>query len=954
MTELPKAYDPSSVEAKWYRVWMEQGYFHADAATPKTPFSIVIPPPNVTGSLHMGHAMYVIQDVLVRWRRMQAYNALWLPGTDHAGIATQLVVERMLAREEGKTRHDLGRDEFVRRVWAWKEKFGNRINEQMRVLGFSLDWARSRFTMDEGLSRAVTEAFVRLHDEGLIYRARRLINWCSRCFTALSDLEVEAVEAEGKLWHIAYPVVGSDERLVVATTRPETLLGDTAVAVHPEDERFRHLIGKQAVLPLTGRTLPIIGDPVLVSMEFGTGAVKVTPAHDFNDFETGKRHDLPQISVIDQKGNLNDNAPARFRGLSVGAKPGGISPARQEVLAALAEEGLLVKEEPHKLSIGVCDRCETVIEPLLSLQWFVKTEPLARPAIEAVETGKTRIVPEHFTDDYFRWMRNIRDWCISRQLWWGHRIPAYYVPGSDEAVYVARTKEEACRQAGRDDLVQDEDVLDTWFSSALWPFSTLGWPEQTRELKTFYPTSVMETGHDILFFWVARMMMMGLHFMKKVPFRTVLLHALVVDETGQKMSKVKGNGVDPLHVVYGASMDEVLGLDPQKASKKDRQDALSRFKAAFPSAAAAYTQGFPAMGADALRFFLVVMAAQGRNIRLSLPRVEGYRHFMNKIWSAARFFQMNGAGTDVDWFQEALRDGTARLSLADRWILSRLQRVTARLDEALSEYRLSEAAQALYHFFWNELCDWYIEMCKPQLQPRVEGLTPEQERAAHEAQRAAQGTLALVLETSMRLLHPFIPFITEEIWTQLPRPSGSPGSVMITMYPMADEGLQSDEAERQVAIVQTTVSAMRAIKAAYNITTSTGVRFAVKAADEAVRAALQEHRGLVELLSRATLAEVGAEVQGGRGVIAQVVEGQTVMLLGADQLIDVPAEQARLQKEVGKVDKDLEVLRGRLGNEDFVKRAKPDVVERDRARVQELEARAVELRGQIQALAEMA
>ena len=809
MTELPKAYDPSEVEAKWYRVWTEQGYFHADAATPKTPFSIVIPPPNVTGSLHMGHAMYVIQDVLTRWRRMQAFNALWLPGTDHAGIATQLVVERMLLREEGKSRHDLGREEFLRRVWDWKERYGGRINEQLRVLGFSLDWERSRFTMDEGLSRAVREAFVQLFDDGLIYRARRLINWCSRCYTALSDLEVENVETDGKLWHIAYPVVGSDEKLVVATTRPETLLGDTAVAVHPEDPRFKHLVGRQVEVPLTGRTVPVVGDAVLVSMEFGTGAVKVTPGHDFNDFETGLRHGLPMISVFDLHGKLNDEAPAAFRGMTVAA-------ARTAVLEALTAAGLLVEEKPHKLSIGRCDRCDTVVEPTLSLQWFVRTETLAKPAIEAVETGKTRFVPDHWADDYFRWMRNIRDWCISRQLWWGHRIPAWY--DAEGNVYVARSVEDAAAKAGKkvEELRQDDDVLDTWFSSALWPFSTLGWPDKTRELRTFYPTTVMETGHDIIFFWVARMMMMGLYFMKKVPFKTVLLHALVVDENGEKMSKVKGNVIDPLHIVYGATMDEVLGLTPKAdkaAEKKARDEALAKFKKAFPAAAATYPDGFPRQGADALRFYLVVMGAQGRNIRLSIPRIDGYRHFLNKIWSAARFFEMNKAGADADWFAEALRQGTARLSLADRWILSRLQRVTTEVDEALNAFKLGEAAQALYRFFWTELCDWYIELCKPALS----GNLAEGGASAQDRRKAALGTLGLVLETTLRLLHPIIPFITEELWLKLPRFPGAPQSCMITLYPSADEALKDVEAERVIDIVKDAVSAMRSIKSTYNL-----------------------------------------------------------------------------------------------------------------------------------------
>ncbi|MCS6916048.1 MAG: valine--tRNA ligase [Myxococcales bacterium] len=948
MTELPKAYDPSQVEPKWYRVWMEQGYFHADAQTPKTPFSIVIPPPNITGSLHMGHAMYVIQDVLVRWRRMQAFNALWLPGTDHAGIATQLVVERMIQREEGKSRHELGREEFVRRVWLWKEKYGDRINEQLRVLGFSLDWERARFTMDEGLSRAVIEAFVRLYEEGLIYRARRLINWCSRCYTALSDLEVEPVEREGRLWHIAYPVLDSDERLVVATTRPETLLGDTAVAVHPEDERFKHLIGRKVLLPLAQRPIPIVADPILVSMEFGTGAVKVTPAHDFNDFEAGQRHGLPQVSVIDLHGRLNDNAPEPFRGLTV-------AEARTAVLAALAQQGLLVREEAHRLSIGCCQRCDTVIEPTLSMQWFVRTGPLAGPAIQAVEQGKTRFVPEHWTDDYFRWMRNIRDWCISRQLWWGHRIPAYYDPDDESKVYVARTRQEACRAAGRDDLRQDEDVLDTWFSSALWPFSTLGWPEQTRDLRTFYPTSVLETGHDILFFWVARMMMMGLHFMKKVPFRTVLLHALVVDENGEKMSKVKGNVIDPLHIVHGASLDEILDLRPG-ASAQERQEALEKFRRAFPSAAAAYPNGFPRQGADALRFFLVVMGAQGRNIRLSIPRIEGYRHFMNKIWSAVRFFLLHSAGVDPDWFQEALQEGRAALTLADRWILSRLQRTTAEVDEALTAFRISEAAQALYRFFWTELCDWYIEMVKPQLQPAArEGGTPDQE--AYERQRAAQGTLAHVLDTVLRLLHPFIPFITEELWTRLPRPTGSPQSLMITMYPSAQESLIDQEAERRVAAIQTAVSAIRSLRAAYRLTgtdkpegAGERLRFVLKVPDDAARAALIQHHSLVEWLARVQVADIVADYPQEGGVIANVVEGQTALLLGADRLIDVPAERARLSKEIARVDKDLASLRGRLENSDFVQRAPAEVVEQSRVRLRELEQRAAELREHLRAV----
>ncbi len=989
MREIPmaKAYDPAEVEAKWYEVWVEQGYFHASAATAKAPFSIVIPPPNVTGSLHMGHAMYVVQDALVRWRRMQGYNALWLPGTDHAGIATQLVVERMLAKEEGKTRHDLGREEFVRRVWEWKEKYGSRITEQLRVLGFSLDWERNRFTMDEGLSRAVREAFVRLYEDGLIYRARRLINWCTRCYTALSDLEVEPEEVDGKLWHIAYPLEGaSGERLIVATTRPETLLGDTAVAVHPDDDRFRHLIGKRLMLPLCGRTIPVIGDPILVSMEFGTGAVKVTPGHDFNDFETGLRHNLDQISVFDLKGLLNENAPERFRGLTIAA-------ARTAVLHELQEAGLLVEEKPHKLSLGRCQRCDTAIEPMLSLQWFVKTEPLAQPAIAAVEQGKTKFVPEHWADDYFRWMRNIRDWCISRQLWWGHRIPAWYAPGTaleDGKVYVARSFEEACEKAGRQDLVQDDDVLDTWFSSALWPFSTLGWPEQTRDLKTFYPTSVMETGHDIIFFWVARMMMMGLHFMKKVPFRTVLLHALVVDENGEKMSKVKGNVIDPLHLVHGAALPEILGFAKDKTpSKKELDEAHNKFKKAFPSAAATYPTGFPRQGADALRFFLLVMGAQGRNIRLSVPRIDGYRHFLNKIWSAVRFFLMNVDETEFEQlqgFREALlhsrgvgdsepqaASSPIELGLPDRYILSRLQAVTQEVDTAFTASRFSDGAQALYRFFWTELCDWYIELCKPQLQPSAD---PQK-------RRAALGTLAVVLETTLRLLHPIIPFISEELWLKLPRPWGSPQSIMITLYPTPDAVLVDAEAERQMALLQEAVGAMRTIKSTYNLKAqakpeaqaagqSDGqaagqtegaavdagggrLQFLIKALDPAVRQVLLAQRPLIEMLTRAELVDVVEEVAGGatKGTIAQVAPGLVVLLLHADTLIDAPAELLRLQKEAAKVDKELATLRGRLQNADFVARAKPEIVDQNRARVLELEQRLSELVQHQQTIATM-
>jgi valyl-tRNA synthetase len=927
LSELPKAYDPASVEQKWYRFWLEQRYFHGDAATPKAPYSIVIPPPNVTGALHMGHALTVtIQDLLIRWRRMGAYNAMWLPGTDHAGIATQMVVERMLSATEQKSRHDLGREEFLRRVWQWKEKHGGRIIEQLKVIGASCDWERERFTMDEGLSRAVREAFVRLHDEGLIYRAERLINWCSRCFTALSDLEVEHPESDGgqkgKIWQIAYPVPGSGERLVVATTRPETMLGDTAVAVHPEDERFRHLIGKEVELPLTGRKIPVIGDAELVDREFGTGAVKVTPAHDFNDFETGQRHKLPMISILDQHGKVNANAPEKYRGLTV-------TEARKAVLADLTSQGLLVGEEDHALSIGRCQRCDTIVEPLLSLQWFVKTEPLAKPAIEAVESGKTRFVPEMWTKTYMHWMTNIKDWCISRQLWWGHRIPVWYDPTDATRFWVARSQEEAFAAAGRSDLVQDPDVLDTWFSSALWPFSTLGWPESTRELKTFYPTSVMETGYDILFFWVARMMMMGLHFMKKVPFRTVYLHAIVVDENGEKMSKTKGNVVDPLDVIYGATLPQLLdkakeGLVPTPA--------LKNIEKTFPD-------GIPAAGADALRFTLASMAAQGRNIRLSLARVEGYRHFANKLWNAARFAQRHFSGFDADRFGDALREGkeTAALGVVDRWILSRLQRTAAEVDSALEAFRINDAAQAIYKFVWSELCDWYIELAKPVLYDETN------EVSVHKAKRAAQGSLAMALETTCRLLHPFMPFVTEEIWQQLPKPTGTPGSIMITMYPVSDENLIDEEAESIVELVQSLAVAIRALRAEYSVPPSQQVDVTIRFGSAGAYEIAHKHESLLRTAVKIGTLALGQGGDPPAGTVVSVL-GDIQVCVHLKGQIDVAAERQRIELALAKAEKERVGVAGRLDNAAFVDKAPPVVVEKEREKLVEIDDRRERLR----------
>ncbi|MDB4969824.1 MAG: Valyl-tRNA synthetase [Myxococcales bacterium] len=924
MNELPKAYDPAQVEQRWYRFWLEQRYFHADAQIPKAPFSIAIPPPNVTGSLHLGHALFVtIQDLLIRWRRMGAYNAMWMPGTDHAGIATQMVVERNLKALEGKSRHDLGREKFIERVWEWKEKNGNRIIEQLKVMGASCDWDRERFTMDEGLSKAVREAFVRLYEEGLIYRAQRLINWCPTCRTALSDLEVEHSDTQGSLWHIAYPLPDGSGQLVVATTRPETMLGDTAVAVHPDDPRFSQWIGKEVELPLTGRKIPVIGDAQLVDIEFGTGAVKVTPGHDFNDFEVGQRHKLETINILNLDGTLNDNVPLKYRGMPV-------AKARKEVVADLEAGGLLVKTEPHQLSLGRCSRSDDVVEPMLSLQWFVKTEPLAKPAIDAVNEGKTKFIPESWTKTYMHWMTNIRDWCISRQLWWGHRIPVWYC--GDGHITVSREDVTACGTCGSTAVQQDQDVLDTWFSSSLWPFSTLGWPEMTRELKTFYPTSVMETGYDILFFWVARMMMMGLHFMKKVPFRTVYLHAIVVDEHGDKMSKVKGNVIDPLDVVYGATKEQLLAKAREQLSPPS---ALANIEKSFPD-------GIPAAGADALRFTLASLAAQGRNIRLSLQRVEGYRHFANKLWNAARFAMMNLQGFDADRFGDALREGvdTAALTLADRWILSRLQRTSAEVDDALEAFRFNDAAQAIYHFVWDEFCSGYMELVKPIL------YDDSNEVMAQKRKRAAQGCLAMSLETSCRLLHPFMPFITEEIWQQLPKATGTPGSIMITMYPVSDSSLLDEAAEAQMGLIQDVTGAVRNLRAEYNITGKVDVTVQ---ANEAARAMLSGYESLIT--SQIKIGELKMMPEGTPppGTVMNVV-GDVQVYVHIAGSIDVPAEQQRIEKDIKKAEKERAGVFGRLNNPSFKDRAPADVVEKTERDLAGLDERLVKLADSLQRL----
>ncbi|MCA9538265.1 MAG: valine--tRNA ligase [Myxococcales bacterium] len=883
---LNKTYDHRDVEARWYRFWREGGYFTPDAQRDAEPFTIVIPPPNVTGSLHIGHALTLtIQDVLIRYKRMCGYNALWLPGTDHAGIATQMVVERELAKE-GVSRFDLGREKFIEKVWEWKQVYHARITRQTEALGASVDWTRERFTMDEGLSRAVREVFVRLYEEGLIYRDDRLVNWSPGCQTVISDLEVVYEERQGSLWHIAYPVADSNERLVVATTRPETMLGDTAVAVHPDDPRYKHLIGREVDLPLTGRRIPIIADPVLVDMAFGTGAVKVTPAHDPNDFETGKRHGLPMISVLDLQARINENGPPAYQGMDR-------FKARAAIVADLEKAGLLVEIKPHVNNVGTCQRSGVVVEPMLSKQWYVRVEPLARPAAEAVRDGRTRIVPETWEKTYFHWMDNIRDWCISRQLWWGHQIPAWHCADCGE-VTVAIEDPSACAHCGSGRLTQDPDVLDTWFSSGLWPFSTLGWPDRTDYLKTFFPTTVMETGFDIIFFWVARMMMMGLHFMGEVPFRTVLLHAMVRDEHGQKMSKTKGNVIDPLDV----SND---------------------------------------YGADSLRLTLAMLAGQGRDIKMSVRQIEGQRNFVNKVWNACRFALLN-----LDDFDPAA-PAPKSVGRIDRWILSRLARVTETVERAFDALTINEAAQALYGFFWNELCDWYIELAKPVLYAAD----------APEARHATRHTLTRVLDAALRLLHPFMPFASEEIWQKLPLGADRPEALIIADYPRAGTLPIDEAAEAEVGLLQEIITAVRNIRGELGVSASKAVRAVIRASDAATKVLLDDESLLLGRLAR--LDELKVQIGGDRpkGAAMQLA-GSVEVHVPLAGLIDFNEELGRLDKAMAKEQKALDQVARKLGNPSFVDNAPAEIVEKERARQAEHAANLAKLsasRDRIAALA---
>ena len=863
MSEIADRYDPTRVEPHWYGIWEERGYFHALADSPKKPYCIVIPPPNVTGSLHLGHALNnTLQDILIRYKRMDGYNALWMPGTDHAGIATQYVVERQLEKE-GKTKEDLGREAFIARVWQWKEESGGTIIRQLKRLGASCDWVRERFTMDAGLSAAVREVFVRLWEEGLIYQGDYIVNWCPRCQTVLSDLEVEREEQDAEFVYIKYGP------LTLGTVRPETKLGDTAVAVHPKDRRYRKYVGKTLEVPSVEGTvtLQVVADEA-VDPKFGTGVIKVTPGHDPTDFEIGKRHNLPVRSVIGFDGKMTERA-GKYAGLDR-------FETRKRIVEDMKTLGLIDRIEPYRHSVGVCYRCKTVVEPLVSKQWYVRTRPLAEPAIKAVRSGKIKIVPRAWNKTYFHWMENIRDWAISRQLWWGHRIPVWYCD-KDGSMHVSRTDLTACPQCGGG-LRQDTDVLDTWFSSGLWPFSTLGWPQETPELKVFYPTSVLSTGFDILFFWVARMAMLGIKFMGDVPFRHVYIHALIRDAEGQKMSKSKGNVVDPLHV-----MDK--------------------------------------FGTDAFRFTLAALAAQGRDIRLAEERIEGYRNFANKIWNAARLVLSNLEGYDP----ALARRGTP--SVADRWIRSRLTEATAQVRKAIDGYRFNDAASAVYQFLWHEYCDWYLEIAKRSL------YQPESPAARAVTQR----TLVEVLETTLRLLHPFMPFISEELWQRLPHTGDSvpapARSIMIAPFPKASRKARDPEAERLMAPLLDVVSAIRTIRSESRISPAVELAVTVRPASPAVATSLVSSAGIIGGLARAAITVAADGARPASSAMATTPSGDVLVRL--EGVVDFDAERQRLRKEIEKARKEIAFLEGKLGRPEFVERAPAEVVERERARLTE-------------------
>ena len=871
MSNLEKIYDPSTVEERLYKKWMDNGYFHAEVEKDKEPFTIVIPPPNITGQLHMGHALdNTLQDILIRYKRMQGYNTLWMPGTDHASIATEVKIVAKMA-EEGLTKEDLGREGFLKRAWEWKEEYGGTIIGQLKKLGSSCDWERERFTMDEGLSKAVQEVFIRLHEKGYIYKGSRIVNWCPVCQTTISEAEVEHIESQGNFYHLRYPVVGSDEFVEIATTRPETLLGDTAVAVNPKDERYTHLVGKMLKLPLTDREIPVIADHY-VDMEFGTGVVKITPAHDPNDFEVGRRHDLEEICVMNDDGTMNDLA-GKYAGMDR-------YEARKAMLKDLEEQGLLIQIKPHMHNVGTHDRCKTVIEPMVKAQWFVRMEEMAKPAIEALKNGDLRFVPERFGKTYLNWLENIRDWCISRQLWWGHRIPAYYCQECGE-VTIARSMPEACSKCGHTHLVQDEDTLDTWFSSALWPFSTLGWPDNTEELKHFYPTSVLVTGYDIIFFWVVRMVFSGLEQMGEVPFKDVLIHGLVRDSEGRKMSKSLGNGIDPLEVINQ-------------------------------------------YGADALRLTLITGNAPGNDMRFYYERVEANRNFGNKLWNATRFILMNYEGEDLN-LEVSLDDLTA----ADKWILSKVNDLAVEVTDNMDKYDLGIAVQKLYDFAWEEFCDWYIEMVKPRLYNKEDS-----------TRHAALWTLKTVMINVLKMLHPYIPFITEEIFMGL---QDKEESIMISSWPVYKEEWHFETEEQEISLIKEAVRSIRNVRSEMNVPPSRKAQVFVVSEDEKVQDIFA--RGKVFFATLASASEV--IIQGDKAGIeddaVSTIIPNASLFIPLAELVDFEKEIERLNKEKAKLQSEVDRVVKKLSNEGFVAKAPAKLIEEEKEKQAKYEAMLAEV-----------
>ncbi|GFD70346.1 valine--tRNA ligase [Alteromonas sp. KUL106] len=921
---MDKTFEPQSIEQQCYKSWEEAGLFKASGSG--DPYCILLPPPNVTGSLHMGHGFQqTIMDALTRYHRMKGDNTLWQVGTDHAGIATQMVVERQL-NAEGKTRHDLGREDFIKKVWEWKEHSGGTITGQMRRLGTSPDWSREVFTMDEDLSKAVTEVFVKLHEEGLIYRGKRLVNWDPVLHTAVSDLEVLNEEEDGHMWHMRYPLADGSGELVVATTRPETMLGDTAVAVHPDDERYQAFIGKEIKLPITGRLIPVIADDY-VDQEFGTGCVKITPAHDFNDYDMGKRHNLPMINILTDDAKINDDAPEAYRGLDR-------FDARKQIVADLDAQGALVKIEPHKLKVPRGDRTGAVIEPYLTDQWYVAVESLAKPAIEAVESGEIRFVPENWNKTYYQWMHNIQDWCISRQLWWGHRIPAWYDENGN--VFVGRTEEEVREKHGLGSdvtLSQDDDVLDTWFSSALWPFATMGWPKETPDLETFVPSSVLVTGFDIIFFWVARMIMMTKKFTGKIPFKDIYITGLIRDENGDKMSKSKGNVLDPIDLIDGIDIESLVTkrtagmMQPQLAEK-----IAKRTRKQFPD-------GIQAYGTDALRFTFAAMASTSRDINFDMARVEGYRNFCNKIWNASRFVLMNTEEHDTG------RDGGEMvLSMADRWIWAKFQQTLVEFEKALEDYRFDIAAQTVYEFTWNQFCDWYLELTKPVL---------NNDASTEAEKRGTRHTLINVLESLLRLLHPLMPFITDTIWQRVVPLSAlkveEGASIMVQAFPEVDAAKQDDNVLADIEWVKKFIVGIRNIRGEMDISPNKPLNALLKNVSDEDARRLDAAKAFLDKLSKletVTILKDGEQAPAS----ATALVGEMEILIPMAGLIDKDAELARITKAMEKIEKDVSRTRGKLSNEKFVSNAPDEVIEKERAKLDEGEKALAKLKEQFETI----